>query len=90
MASRKQPIVTLSTIEAEYVAAETCTCQAIWMKRILKVIGHDQAEEMVLLCDLTSKIKLSKNAVMHGRSKHIRVQYHFLRDLTKEGIVNMV
>lgn len=44
---------------------------------------------MVLLCDNTSTIKLSKNAVMHGRSKHIRVRYHFLRELTKEGIVKL-
>ncbi|CAA7032829.1 unnamed protein product [Microthlaspi erraticum] len=69
--SRKQPIVTLSTTEAEYVAAVACSCQAIWMRRILKEISHVQAEEMVVLCDNTSTIKLSKNAVMHGKSKHI-------------------
>lgn len=33
---RKQPIVTLSTTEAEYVAAATCASQAVWMGRILK------------------------------------------------------
>lgn len=33
--SKKQPIVTLSTIEAEYVAASVCACQAIWFKMIL-------------------------------------------------------
>ncbi|KAG7536804.1 Ribonuclease H-like superfamily [Arabidopsis suecica] len=87
--SRKQPIVTLSTTEAEYVAAVACACQAIWMRRILKEISHVQAEEMVVLCDNTSTIKLSKNAVMHGRSKHIRVRYHFLRDLTKQGIITL-
>lgn len=38
-ASRKQPIVTLSTTEAEYVAAATCACQAVWMKRILEEVG---------------------------------------------------
>lgn len=88
--SRKQPIVTLSTTEAEYVAAATCACQAIWMKRILKEIGHEQDEEMVLFCDNTSTIKLSKNAVMHGKSKHIRVRYHFLRELANEGVVKLV
>jgi len=88
--SRKQPIVTLSTIEAEYVAITTCACQAIWMKRILKEIGHEQDEEMVLFCDNTSTIKLSNNAVMHGKSKPIRVRYHFLRELTKEGVIKLV
>jgi len=88
--SRKQPIVTLSTTEAEYVATTTCACQAIWMKRILKEIGHEQDEEMILFCDNTSTTKLSKNVVMHGKSQHIRVRYHFLRELTKEGVVKLV
>lgn len=88
--SWKQPIVTLSTTDAEYVAAATCACQAIWMKRVLKEIGHNQAEEMVLFYDNTSTIKLSKNLVMHGKSKHIRVRYHFLRELTKEGAIKLV
>lgn len=83
--SRKQPIVTLSTTEAEYVAAATCACQAIWMRRILKEIGHEQDEEMVLFCDNTSTIKLSQNAVMHGKSKHIRVRYHFLSQRIDKG-----
>ena len=87
--SRKQPIVTLSTTEAEYVAAATCSCQAIWMGRVLEEIGYDQGEEMVLLCDNTSTIKLSKNAVLHGKSKHIRVRFHFLRDLVKEGTIKL-
>lgn len=88
--SRKQPIVTLSTTDAEYIAAAYCACQAIWMGRVLKEIGYEQEGEMVIMCDNTSTIKLSKNAVMHGRSKHIRVRYHFLRDLTKEGVVKLI
>lgn len=73
----------------EYVAVATCACQAIGMGRVLKENGYEQGDEMVLFCDNTSTIKLSKNAVMHGRSKHIRVRYHFLRDLTKEGVVKL-
>lgn len=37
--SRKQDIVTLSTTEAEYVAAATCVCQAIWMRGVLEELG---------------------------------------------------
>ena len=42
------------------------------------------------MCDNSSTIKLSKNPVMHGRSKHIDVRFHFLRNLTKEGIVELI
>lgn len=34
--SRKQQVVTLSTTEAEFIAAATSACQAIWMRRILE------------------------------------------------------
>ncbi|XP_070024882.1 secreted RxLR effector protein 161-like [Nicotiana sylvestris] len=34
--SKKQPIVTLSSTEAEFVAATTCACQAVWLRRILE------------------------------------------------------
>ena len=42
------------------------------------------------MCYNTSTIKLSKNRVVHGRSIHIRVRFHFLRDLIKEGTVNLL
>lgn len=83
--SKKQPIVTLSTTEAEYVTASVCVCQAIWFKRVLKELGYDMEGSTVILCDNTSTIKLSKNPVFHGRCKHIGVRFHFLRNLVKEG-----
>jgi hypothetical protein len=39
-ASKKQPVVTLSTTEAEFVAAASCACQCVWMRRLLEKIGR--------------------------------------------------
>jgi hypothetical protein len=36
-----------------------------------------------------SSIKLAKNPIMHGRSKHIDVRFHFLRELCKEGVIEL-
>ena len=80
--SKKQPIVTLSTIEAEFIVAATCACQAIWMRRILETLNNDQEGCTTLMCDNSSTIKLSKNPIMHGHNKHIDLRFHFLRDLT--------
>ena len=44
----------------------------------------------MIYCDNNSTIKLSKNPVLHGRSKHIDVRFHFLRDLTRDGVVELV
>ncbi|GAU16044.1 hypothetical protein TSUD_339150 [Trifolium subterraneum] len=86
--SKKQAIVTLSTTEAEFVAAASCACQSIWLRRILEELGQEQ-KCTTIYCDNSSSIKLSKNPVLHGRCKHIDVRYHFLRDLTKEGVVEL-
>jgi hypothetical protein len=88
--SKKQPIVALSTTEAEFVAAAASACQAVWMRRVLRNLSHDQEGSTSIMCDNSSTIKLSKNPVMHGRSKHIRVRFHFLRDLAKDGEVELV
>jgi hypothetical protein len=88
--SRKQPIVTLSTTEAEFIAAAHCVCQGIWLKRILDSVGLRQKQCLTVLCDNISTIKLSKNPVMHGRSKHIDIRFHFLRNLSSEGSVELV
>ncbi|XP_048447466.1 secreted RxLR effector protein 161-like [Pyrus x bretschneideri] len=88
--SRKQQLVTLSTTEAEFIAAATSACQAIWLRRILEELHFQQHEPIVIYCDNSSAIKLSKNPVLHGRSKHIDVRYHFLRDLTNEGTIDLV
>lgn len=88
--SKKQPIVTLSTTEAEFIAAASCACQAVWLRRILEELGHEQGRCTTILCDNSSTIKLSKNPVLHGRSKHIDVRFHFLRDLTKEGVIELL
>jgi hypothetical protein len=43
-----------------------------------------------IYCDSSSAITLLKNPVLHGRSKHIDVKYHFLRDLTNDGVINLI
>nr|KYP66580.1 Retrovirus-related Pol polyprotein from transposon TNT 1-94 [Cajanus cajan] len=88
--SRKQPIVTLSTTEVEFIAAAGCAYQAVWMRRVLKELGYKQEGSTVIKCDNCSTINLSKNPVMHGRSKHIDVRFHFLRDLTKNNEIELV
>ena len=88
--SNKQPIVTLSSIEAEFVAATTCAFQAIWLKKILKELHFKEERPTQIYCDNSSAIKLSKNPVLHGRSKHIDVKYHFLRDLMNDGVINLI
>ena len=88
--SKKQPIITLSSTEAEFVAATANACQAMWMRRVLRNLSYAQDGSTVIMCDNSSTIKHSKNPMMHGRNKHIRVRFHFLRDLVKDGEIELV
>jgi hypothetical protein len=87
--SKKQPVVTLSTTEAEFIVAASGACQVVWLRRILKSLTHVLSGPTVVYCDNISAIRLSKNPVMHGRSKHIDIRFHFLRDLVKDGVIEL-
>jgi len=80
-ASKKQPIVTLSSTEAEYVAAETAACQTVWMRKVLEELLHEQNEATQIFCENMFAIALSKNHIFHKQSKHIDTRYHFIREL---------
>ena len=66
--SKKQDIVTLSTCEAEYVAATSCVCHAIWLRRLLKELNMMQKEPTEIHMDSKSALALTKNPVFHDRS----------------------
>ncbi|GKV27140.1 hypothetical protein SLEP1_g36344 [Rubroshorea leprosula] len=88
--SKKQPIVTLSTTKVEYVAATSCACQAIWLRRIMEELELNQHKATSIYCDNNSAIKLSRNPILHGRSKQIHVRYNFLRNLVEDGTIELI
>jgi hypothetical protein len=88
--SKKQPIVALSSTEAEYRGAAVVTCEAIWLKRLLKDLQVTVTERITIYCDNISSIQLAKNLVFHARTKHIEVHYyHFVRERVLHGEVDL-
>ncbi|KAJ4810455.1 Pol [Rhynchospora pubera] len=87
--SRKQTSVALSTAEAEYVAAGSCCTQLLWMMQTLRDFELD-FQKVPILCDNTSAILISKNPVLHSRTKHIEIRHHFIRDHVEKGDVELV
>ncbi|KAG9458830.1 hypothetical protein H6P81_003338 [Aristolochia fimbriata] len=84
--SKKQNSISLSTAEAEYIAAGSCCAQLVWMKQMLSDYGFNNTE-MTVYCDNTSAINISKNPVQHSRTKHIDIRHHFIRELVEDGQV---
>ncbi|XP_058774788.1 secreted RxLR effector protein 161-like [Vicia villosa] len=84
--SKKQVSVALSTVEAKYVAVGSCCAQILWLKQQLIDFGI-KFDRIPIMCDNTSAINLSKNPVLHSRTKHIEIRHHFLRDHVEKGEV---
>ncbi|GJT82694.1 retrovirus-related pol polyprotein from transposon TNT 1-94 [Tanacetum coccineum] len=86
--SKLQSVVTMSTTEAEYVAAAQASKEAVWLKMLLDELSHEQ-EKITLFCDNQSALYLARNPTFHSKTKQIRVQYHFVREKVKEETVDM-
>ena len=88
-ASKKQNSVALSTTEAEYVSAAACCAQILWIKQQL-VDFHINITCVPILCDNTSTICISKDPVLHSKTKHIHIRHHFLREHVESGEIELV
>ena len=86
--SKKQNCVSLSTAEAEYIAAGSCCAQLLWMKQTLKDYGVNM-KNVPLFCDNESAIKIAHNPVQHSKTKHIQIRHHFLRDHVLKGDISI-
>eukprot|EP00253_Pinus_taeda_P028941 PITA_28941 len=87
--SKKQSIVALSTTEAEYIAATHASKEAVWLQRLCSSMGLVQGA-ISIYCDSQSAIFLENNPVYHSKTKHIDVQYHFVRDMIEDKKVSLV
>jgi hypothetical protein len=80
--SKLQPIVTLSTTEAEYVAAVAAGKEICWMRNMLGELGYTTSSQpSKLFVDNQSSMVVAKNPEHHGRMKHLDLAYYWLRDM---------
>lgn len=87
--SKKESVVALSTCEAEYIAACSAACQAVWLSTLLRDLKVAIGETVELQVDNKSAIDLAKNPVSHGRSKHIETKFHFIREQVSKGKIKL-
>ena len=83
-----QTSVATSTVEAEYIAAKSCTSQIQWLQNQLLDYGIIETKTPLLL-DSTSAISIIQNPVQFSRTKHIEIRYHFIRDCFEKGKIEV-
>lgn len=78
--ARKQATVSRSSTEAEYKAMANATAEVMWVHKLLDELGIDHPPAACMWCDNIGAKYLSENPVFHARTKHIEIDYHFVRE----------
>jgi histone deacetylase 1/2 len=87
--ARKQATVSRSSTEAEYKAVANAIAELIWVQSLLRELGVSQKKSSVLWCDNIGATYLSSNPVFHARTKHIKINYHFVRERVAQKLLRI-
>ncbi|XP_055830984.1 secreted RxLR effector protein 161-like [Solanum dulcamara] len=83
--SKKQTTVPRSSVEAEYKALAFTAAEMTWITYLLHDLGVYLKSVPTLYCDNLSALYMKVNLVMHARTKHIEMDYHFVREKMARG-----
>jgi hypothetical protein len=88
--SKLQPVVALSTAEAEYMALSICVQQACWFRNVLSELGLIQLNHSIPInVDNAACKAIANDQVYHSRVKHMAIKYHFSRECVSNNIVSL-
>jgi hypothetical protein len=77
--AKKQPVVSRSSTEAEYPSLAITTAELYWLRMLLQELQVPLSMPPQLWCDNMGAIALASNPIYHARTKHVEVDYHFIR-----------
>ncbi|CAL2227060.1 unnamed protein product [Prunus armeniaca] len=87
--SKKQPTVSRSSTESEYRQLALTAMELSWIQQLLQELHVSLPSPLLLWCDNTSSIALASNPIFHARTKHIAVDYHYVRELVLAGSLHV-
>ena len=87
--SKKQPVVSRSTAEAEYRAMSQSLSELLWIKNLLSELKLQEASSMKLWCDNKSAINIANNPVQYDRTKHVEIDRFFIRERIDDGTLSL-
>ncbi|KAM1674306.1 hypothetical protein ACFX15_039401 [Malus domestica] len=81
LSAKKQHTVARSSTEAEYRSLAHTLAEITWICQLLTDIGFQLPSLPQIWCDNVSAIALASNPVFHARTKHVEIDYHYIREL---------
>jgi hypothetical protein len=86
---KKQATVSISSAEAEYIAAASCCSQVLWIQHQLRDYGLIISHTPIHI-DNSAAVCIIRNPVQHTKTKHIDIRYHFIRDCYEKHLINLI
>src|SRR3954470_16049637 len=83
--SKKQQTVSRSSAEAEYRSLAHVCAESTWIIHLLKELQFYMPSPAMLFCDNLITTYIASNPVFHARTKHIELDYHFIRERLLSG-----
>ncbi len=87
--SKQQSIITLSSCEAEYMAFSEAAKEAIWAGRFLHELGFQDDQPILIYTDNKEAIDLTTNSLLHKKTKHIEIRWHWIREVVEKGKITI-
>ena len=88
--SKKQFVVSRSSVETEFRDMAQEFCEGTWLRRLLQDLKMNVARPVNVLCDNQSAISIVKNLVHHDLTKFIKIDEHFIKETLEEGIFQLI
>ena len=88
--SKKQNVTFRSSCELEYRALAKTTCEAIWLRRLIRELGFGDKKPTMIWCDNQSSIKIARNPMFHDRTKHFEIDLHFTKQKVEDKTITVV
>ena len=64
-------------------------CEVLWLKKLLTELGLFQSKPLHLYCDNKAALDIAHNPVQHGRTRHIEIDRHFIKQNIDQGVICM-
>nr|GEY22080.1 ribonuclease H-like domain-containing protein [Tanacetum cinerariifolium] len=88
--SKRQHTISRSSAEVEYHGVANVVAETAWLRNLLCELHSPLSTDTLVYCDNVSVVYLSANPGQHQRTKHIKIDIHFIRDMVQTGHIRVL